>query len=128
MALSDYERKMLEELEAQLKGEDPKFASSLDRETGADMRTAFSPRHLVLGLIIAVVGLLVVVGAVTWEIPLVGVLGAVIVWLGFMFVMKGTKKVAASQTAGSAPNKPSGASFMEKQQEVFKKRREEGMN
>lgn len=128
MALSDYERKMLEELEAQLKGDDPKFASSLDRESSQDMRTAVSPRHLVLGLIIAVVGLLVVVGAVTWEIPLVGVLGAVIVWLGFMFVMKGTKKIAAAPVGGGQSSRPSSASFMEKQQEAFKKRREEGMN
>ncbi|MFY9262781.1 MAG: DUF3040 domain-containing protein [Actinomycetaceae bacterium] len=128
MALSDYERQMLEALEAQLKGEDPKFAESLAPEP-EQTRMAFSPRHLVLGLIIAMLGLGTVVAGIGYEIIALGVAGAVVVWLGFMYVAKGTSQVPAgtgpSRTSGPSPRSQA-ASFMEKQQEAFKRRREEG--
>lgn len=126
MALSDYERKMLEALEAQLKGEDPTFATAMDTKPGVDTRTALSPRHLVLGLIVAMLGIGIVVAAMTWEVALVGVAGVVVVWLGFMYIMKGTSKVEVAASEQRA--KPSAQSFMDKQAEAFRKRRDEGMN
>ena len=76
MPLSEYERKMLEELEAQLADEDPSFADTLKPEPPAAVAPMrLSIRHLVLGLLIAVLGIAILVGGIALEIVLVGVLG-----------------------------------------------------
>lgn len=123
MALSDYERKMLEQLEAQLKGEDPKFADTL---APGDTRLTVSPRHLVFGLIIAVLGIMALAGGVALENVFVGIGGAVIIWLGFMYLSSGMSRVAASPVPRTGKPKPSTSDFLAKQQQEFNKRREEG--
>ena len=67
MPLSEYERKMLEELEAQLADEDPSFADTLKPEPpAASVPMRLSLRHLVLGLLIAVLGIAVLVAVLLW--------------------------------------------------------------
>lgn len=126
MALSDYERRMLEELEAQLTDDDPKFAEALAPEDGGDTRLAISPRHLVFGLIGAVVGLLVVVAGIATELIIIGVAGVIMVFLGLWYVVGGTKQVPVA--AGSKPTRPQagGPGFMEKQAQEWMRRREGG--
>lgn len=100
---------MLEQLEAQLKGEDPKLAESLAPEDPNQTRMALSARHLVLGLIIAVSGLGVVLAGVATELIIVGVAGAVVVWLGLMYILKGMSQVPVEAGAAPGPKPQSGS-------------------
>ncbi|WP_216402773.1 DUF3040 domain-containing protein [Arcanobacterium phocae] len=126
MALSDYERNMLEQLEAQLKGEDPKLAESLAPEDPQQTRMEMSARHLVLGLIAAVSGLGIVAVGVATELIIVGVVGAVVVWLGLMYIAQGMSKVTITADGVSTPSAKRAQSFMERQKAAFDKRRDEG--
>ena len=123
MALSDYERKMLEQLEAQLADDDPKLAESLASNENSAKQAAVSPKHLVVGLIVAVVGLLIVLGAVAIEIIPLGVLGFLVVFGGLWYLSAGMTRVEAP--AGAArPQRQSRASFMEQQMEEWRKRQQ----
>lgn len=124
MALSEHERRMLEELEAQLHDEDPKFADALAPESGPT-EWKFSPRHLVIGLLIAVLGLAIVLGGVATELIIVGVVGVIVVFIGFYYIAQGTTKVAVSASGRSAP-KQGRSSFMDQQAQEWRKRREQG--
>ncbi|GAA2196635.1 DUF3040 domain-containing protein [Sinomonas flava] len=71
MPLSEHEQKMLEQLEKQLHEEDPKFADSM----GADALRTFSTKHIVLGVLGVIVGILVLLLGVNLQNIFVGVLG-----------------------------------------------------
>lgn len=122
MALSEYERKMLENLEAQLADDDPKLAESLASKQAGPTQTTISPKHLVVGLIVAVVGLLVVLGGVASEIILVGVLGFAVVFGGLWYLSEGMTRVEAPAGARRKPR--SRTSFMEQQMEEWRRRQQ----
>jgi hypothetical protein len=71
MPLSEHEQKMLEQLEKQLHEEDPKFADSM----GADALKTFSTKHIVLGVLGVIAGILVLLVGVSIQNIFVGVLG-----------------------------------------------------
>ncbi|MGV4415836.1 DUF3040 domain-containing protein [Trueperella pyogenes] len=123
MALSDYERRMLEQLEAQLADDDPKLAESLAPEDAGFTRTAMSPKHLVVGLIVAVLGLMIVLGGVAGEMVVVGVLGVLGVFGGLWYVSEGVRKVAG-EAGTPRKDRGSNSSFMEKQMEEWRKRQQ----
>lgn len=123
MALSDYERKMLEQLEAQLADDDPKLAESLAAKESSAMQTAISPKHLVVGLIVAVVGLLVVLGAVAIDQIVLGIAGFLVVFGGFWYLAAGMERVKAPAGSGQAQRK-SRTSFMEQQMDEWRKRQQ----
>lgn len=125
MALTDEERKMLEQLEAQLANEDPSFVQALADDEQAPEAYGVSPRHLVLGLIAAVLGLIVVLAGVIVEIVPIGIVGAIIVFGGFWYLAAGFGKrpvAAAKEPGNSSPNR---SSFMERQAQAWERRREE---
>ena len=72
MPLSDHEQRVLEQLERQLNADDPRLATRL-ADSG---RPAVSVRRVVLGAVLAVVGLAVVLAGVSTQLVLVGGLGA----------------------------------------------------
>lgn len=78
MALSEHEQRLLEQLEQQLHADDPKFANSLGTAAGRSLST----RHIVLGALTAVVGILVLLIGVSAQIIPVGVLGFIIMGAG----------------------------------------------
>ena len=127
MALTDDERKMLEQLEAQLANEDPSFVQALAPEQSDDGVPGFavSARHLVIGLIVAVLGLIVVLLGVMIEIVPVGIMGAVIVFAGFWYVAAGGGKKPVTAGAPSGAQQPKGDSFMERQAQAWQRRQEE---
>ncbi|MCI7305636.1 MULTISPECIES: DUF3040 domain-containing protein [Trueperella] len=121
MALSDYERRMLEQLEAQLVDDDPRLAQSLASKEREATQTSLSPKHLVIGLIVAVLGLLVVLGGVASELVPLGVAGVVVVFAGLWYLSAGMTKVSGE----AKPRKQAGRSdFMERQMEQWRKRQE----
>ncbi|MFC5369916.1 DUF3040 domain-containing protein [Arcanobacterium bovis] len=126
MALSDYERRMLEELENQLSGDDPKFAQTLASDEGSVKRLSVSPKNLVGGLIIAVLGLCVVLLGVSMENVAIGVLGVAVVFGGLWYLSNGfaQKQVRVSSTSlHGSDSKRSAANFMEKQAQEWLRRR-----
>lgn len=130
MALSDYERKMLEELENQLSDEDPSFAEALAPEGAAGNSVpgefTIAPRNLVLGLLIIILGLGVMIGGVAIEQVLVGILGVAVIFAGFWYLSNGIKRTAGKARPKKASGGPAGPSFMEKQAQEWLRRMQEG--
>lgn len=116
---------MLEELEAQLADEDPSFADTLKPEPpAASVPMRLSIRHLVLGLLIAVLGIAVLVAGIAFEIVIVGVLGVVVMFGGFWYITEGMQSGPAEP--GTAPKKPKrsgGGNFMSRQSEEWERRK-----
>ena len=80
MPLSDHERRVLEQLERQLNDDDPRLATRL-ADSG---RPAVPVRRIVLGAVLAVIGLAVVVTGVSTQLVLVGVLGTALLGAGIL--------------------------------------------
>lgn len=80
MPLSDHEQRVLEQLERQLNADDPRLATRL-ADSG---RPAVSVRRVVLGAVLAVVGLAVVLAGVSTQLVLVGVLGTALLGAGIL--------------------------------------------
>ncbi|WHS49783.1 DUF3040 domain-containing protein [Rothia sp. SD9660Na] len=117
MALSEREQELLAQLEKQLNN-DPAFASTM---TGPQPLVApavtSSPRNLVIGALVAVVGLGVIIAGVSTKIILLGVLGFVLAAAGVYFATtapKGAKAAGGGASARPAPSKAKGSSrFMQ---------------
>ncbi|WP_421084561.1 DUF3040 domain-containing protein [Rothia nasimurium] len=101
MALSEQEQALLAQLEKQL-NEDPAFSSTM---TGAqpalDLAPKASARNLVIGALIAVLGLGVLIAGVSTKLIVVGVLGFLITCGGIYFATL-TPKAGAKATAGAS--------------------------
>ena len=79
MALSDRERKLLEELEKSLSGESFSDADRVAPLSSKDQ----GPRRLLGGMLIAVAGFGLLVSAVVAMIPVLGLVGFLAMALGF---------------------------------------------
>ena len=83
MALSEYEQKMLEQLEAQLRDEDPKLAESFQPVRQVSLK------RLVLGIFIIVAGLGILVAAVMMTQSWIGIIGFVVMLAGAVYMFSG---------------------------------------
>jgi len=116
MPLSEHEQKLLEQLEKQLHEDDPKFASSM----GSDPGRSWSTRHLVIGVLGALAGILLLLLGVSLQSIIVGVLGFIVMGAGVYFAtMRNSGGRAAG--AGRKPGKPR-SSFMSNLEERWEKR------
>lgn len=118
MALSEYEQRMLAQLEAQLKDEDPKLAQSFTPPR------QISLRRLVLGIFAVVAGIAVLVGGVSTHWWWLGVIGFGIMLAGALYMMSGTGEAPAAPSSPK-PRSPR-SSFMDKQAQMWERRREQG--
>lgn len=127
MPLSEHEQRLLEQMEKALYAEDPKFATSLRSTPGA--RAARGRAALgVLG-ILAGMGLLVA-GVATTVIAL-GVVGFVVMLVGSVVVYSafGARPAegAAAEATGTAAPKPSASpGFMDRMEDRWRRRSEDG--
>jgi hypothetical protein len=119
MPLSEHEQRLLDQLEQQLHAEDPKFASSL----GSDPARTFSTRHIVIGALAAIAGILVLLLGVAWQAIPLGVLGFVIMGAGVYFgtLRRGWRK--GGDGAGSGRQGKAKSSFMSSLEERWDERR-----
>lgn len=133
MALSDHEQQLLEQLEQQLRSEDPSFAQNISRPVEEAPALRLSPRRLVLGIVILVVGLAAAIASLFFfDMPLAavgGVIGfAAMVFGGYYAVTLDENAAASSAGTGSAPRSSrapkSRSSFMERMEERWDKRQE----
>lgn len=120
MPLSEHEQKMLEQLEKQLHDEDPKFADSM----GADALRTFSTKHIVLGVLGVIVGILVLLVGVSIQNIFVGVLGFLLMGASVYY---GTLRRPGRRRFGSASgsSKPKGGGFLRRLEAQWEERRRE---
>lgn len=122
MPLSEYEQRMLQQMEQQLRSDDPKLANTL-----AD-KPRPSARRVGLGVVAFVLGLIALVGGVATELVVIGVLGFVAMLGGVLLAMaSGPKREDGPDDGGGGPAprpggaKPSGG-FMQRQEERWQRR------
>ncbi|MBM9433146.1 DUF3040 domain-containing protein [Flaviflexus equikiangi] len=119
MALSEYEQKMLEQLEAQLRDEDPKLAESFQPVRQVSLK------RIVVGIFIVVAGLGLLVAAVATEMSWIGIIGFVVMLGGAMYMLSGP--IGSLGSGAGRPRQPQGSakeSFMSKQEELWERRRD----
>lgn len=122
MPLSEYEQRVLAQMEQQLRTADPKLAQSMDTRTGIDIK------RMSLGIGLALLGLGLLVGGAVWNQVWLGVLGFLAMLAGVMYATTGPKSVIRGKKgkqAGPKAGKPGkGSSFMDRQQDRWNKRGE----
>lgn len=122
MALSEKERRVLEQLEEQLNMEDPHLASQM-QATGRVSQ--FSTRNIVIGVLIAVVGIGVLLWGVTISQLWLGIVGFLMMVGGVFFAtvrpkgLRSSKSRASSASEGSSGN----SSFMSTLEQKWEQRR-----
>lgn len=111
MALSEHEKKMLEELERTLYEDDAKFVQRV--ATGRPSSAA----RVVGGVISAVIGVSVLLFAAIAHIILIGAVGFVLMLVGLAIATSGQTTLPGTKSNPEArqpkPQKPSGGSFFE---------------
>ena len=111
MPLSEHEQKLLEQLERQLHEDDPKFANSM----GSDPGRSWSTRHIVIGVLATLAGVLLLLVGVSLQNIFVGVLGFV--------VMGGVGAIGELRPGGHGRKSKGKSSFMNSLEERWDERR-----
>ena len=141
MPLSEHEQRVLEQMEQALSAEDPRFASQMLGKAQARAQR----RRTALGVVIALAGLGLVILAVTAQQIWLGGLGFVAMVLGGFWTFTPAPQKAALGTVQDDGNitlrtghpstggrekgknrKPRGGGFMERMEQRWDKRREQG--
>ncbi|GGC94620.1 hypothetical protein GCM10011512_22040 [Tersicoccus solisilvae] len=121
MPLSEHEQRLLEQLEQQLHNEDPKLASTL----GSGATRSLAARHIVLGSLVAVAGVLVLLFGISSQIIVLGVLGFLIMGAGIYWASSRRRTVPdhGGQGHGGASARPRRSAFMTSLEERWDERR-----
>ena len=134
MALTEYEKKILEQMEASLREEDPALASQMSapavEEDPESARGPRAPRRIALGLTGAVLGMVVLVAAVSLGYSilsiLLGVAGFALTVAGILYALSrpGTSSESADESSEHGAEKGSGwNSFIQDQERRWDDRR-----
>ena len=118
MPLSEHEQKLLEQLEKQLHEDDPKFANSM----GSDPSRTWSTRHVVIGVLGTIAGVLLLLVGITINVIALGVLGFVVMGAGVYFATLRSSAVAKARGRARKPGKGR-SSFMSSLEERWDERR-----
>jgi Flp pilus assembly protein TadB len=116
MPLSEHEQRLLDQLEQQLHADDPKFASHMEAAGSRSLST----RHIVVGALVAVAGILVLLVGISAQIIAVGVLGFLIMGAGVYWAT--TRRPSRGRTAGPRRS-PSKGGFMSSLEDRWDQRR-----
>jgi hypothetical protein len=123
MPLSEHEQRLLDEMERSLYQNDADFVAKVG---GSRVRPSY--RSVVLGILLAVVGIAVLLTGVFVQVIVVGILGFVLMLVGVLVaITPGRAKRAAAfadeQARTTAP-KPAQPGFMDKLNDRWDKRQE----
>ncbi|MBJ2328983.1 DUF3040 domain-containing protein [Schaalia cardiffensis] len=127
MALSDYEKQVLEQMEEEFRRADPAFASQMESPIEDHAPLRLSPRRIAAGALLAVVGLIVLVAAVSLGYSLVSILLGV---AGFILMVGGVWFAISSPKGSGVPSlkkkvkrqRSSWASFLADQERRWQER------
>ncbi|WP_209324676.1 DUF3040 domain-containing protein [Brevibacterium renqingii] len=131
MPLSDHEQQLLDQLEKQLRSEDPRFARNISETQAAATGPGFSAKRFVLGILIALVGLAATILAISlvsssvWWIAL-GVVGFGLMVTGMYWAFsrpgQGHTSRTNSKSAGGKSDSKGSAGFMSRLEDRWEKR------
>ena len=122
MPLSEYEQRVLAQMERQLSSDDPKLAQSL---SSAPRRTS----RVLLGSVVVAAGLAVLVLSLAQSMSWLGIIGFLVMFGGVLLALsRGTAPAMADPAAGgtSANPVPAKSAFMSRLDERWDKRRDQG--
>ncbi len=122
MPLSEQEQRLLEEMERSLYQNDADFVATVNPNRG---KTNY--RQLVIGVLIGVVGVATLVAGVIVHLPVIGILGFAVMFVGVLVVFAPPRKGSSeSPTASRSASKPRGgsSSFMSHLNERWDKRQD----
>ena len=137
MALTEYEKKILEQMEASLREEDPALASQMSAPVSDELESEApaaprGPRRIALGLTGAVLGMIVLVAAVSLGYSvlsiLLGVAGFVLTVAGVLYALSrpGGKASATEKSASDKKNESGGwDSFIQDQERRWDNRKDD---
>mgnify|MGYP000843621592 FL=1 len=137
MALTEYEKKILEQMEASLREEDPALASQMSAPASDEPEVEApagprGPRRIALGLTGAVLGMIVLVAAVSLGYSvlsiLLGVAGFALTVAGVLYALSrpGGKGNVADESASAKKNEGGGwESFIQDQERRWDNRRDD---
>lgn len=119
MPLSEYEQRVLEQMERDL-GADPKLNNAMSKAVRPRGRWTF-----------AFIGMLIGLGVLLWgvvaQIVGVGIVGfAIMLGSALWGMLAPAKKAQAAPAAGAAPRKAKRQGFMNRVEERFERRRDQG--
>lgn len=131
MPLSDYEKEVLAQMEAQLSDQDPKLVDQM-RGSARFPRVTSRPRRVAFGVVLMLLGIIVLVGGLVASPYLqhLQVLGTLTGVLGFVVVVLGVLQILGILSTPHSRRVPSrkpavarsGGSFMERQQDKWNRR------
>ncbi|MFC6421765.1 DUF3040 domain-containing protein [Ornithinimicrobium tianjinense] len=141
MPLSEHEQRVLEQMEQALYAEDPRLASTL--KSNARGVSALERRKVVLGVLVALGGLALVVVGVMTQLIWVGAVGFLAMVLGGAWAATPSRhgkahlgvvgpdgKPRRGPSGGSrphrSPRKPGGGTFMQRMEQQWDRRKEQG--
>ncbi len=119
MPLSEHEQRLLEEMERSLYHNDADFVATVGKRGGRR-----NYRTVVIGLLVALLGVGVIIAGVALRQPLIGIVGFVVMFVGVLLALSSPRRGAEVPTGG-----PSGATarpgFMDRLNERWDKRQDE---
>jgi hypothetical protein len=119
MPLSEYEQRMLEQMERQLRSDDPKFADTLGSRRAVGSR-------VLIGTLLLIGGIGLLLGGVVAQMPWLGVLGFLSMFGGVWLAVSAPRRAAPTAGAGgksTAPRPTAHRSFMQRMEDRWDKRR-----
>ena len=122
MPLSEQEQRLLEEMERSLYQNDADFVATTSLRRGKPNYTI-----LVVGVLIAVLGIATLVGGVIIRQPLVGILGFAIMFVGVLLAVAPPRRATSdspSKPASKPTNKRSNGGFMDNLNDRWDRRQE----
>ena len=127
MPLSEHEQRLLEQMEKALYAEDPKFATSLRSTPGA--RAARG--RAALGVLALLAGLGTLIAGVATTVIALGVLGFIVMLVGSVVIYSAFQTrapVAAEdgEAPSAAPPKPRKSGLMDRMEDRWRRRSEDG--
>lgn len=119
MALSDYEKQVLEEMEAQFGHQSSSFHDHLPGSVASSQKSSrLSPKRVAAGAVTIVAGLLVLVAAVSLGYSLISLVVGV---AGFLLMVGGAWYALQSSGESSSSGRAT-SSFMQRQEERWDRR------
>jgi hypothetical protein len=119
MPLSEYEQRMLEQMERQLRSDDPKLADTLGSRRAVGSR-------VLLGSLLLIGGIGLLLGGVVTQLPWLGVTGFLAMFGGVWLAVSAPRRAAPKVAAGGKPPGPRPVphrSFMQRMEDRWDKRR-----